>query len=88
MYSIGSDESAIKQVFDHFKILYDAVGEERGTIVKKYRRFHYGCIPVTASCFAGFLTAREEKEKASSSGKITLKAGIHTGYCIPVTLNN
>jgi len=88
MYSTDGDESATKQVLDHFKILHDAVGKERGAIVKTIGDSVMAVFRSPIHALRAFLNAEEAINKASSSGKIKLKAGIHTGDCIAVTLNN
>lgn len=88
MYSTDGDESATEQVLDHFKILHDAAAQERGAIVKTIGDSVMAVFRSPIHALEAYLHAQEVLNKASSSGKIKLKAGIHTGDCIAVTLNN
>lgn len=88
MYSVDGDESATKQVMDHFEILHKAVSEERGAIVKTIGDSVMAVFRSPIHAMRAFLNAQGKLEKLSKSGKIKLKAGIHTGDCIAVTLNN
>lgn len=88
MYSTEGDESAIKQVMDHFEILRRAVDKERGAIVKTIGDSIMAVFRSPLHALRAFLNAQEEIKKQTKTGKIKLKAGIHTGDCIAVTLNN
>lgn len=89
MYATEGDESAIGQVIDHFEIIRQVVTEERGAIVKTIGDAVMAIFTKPHHAIRAFDKARELLENARD-GKpaVKLKAGIHIGNCVALTLNN
>jgi class 3 adenylate cyclase len=87
LYREIGDATAFGRVMNHFDVLRKAIKEQDGAIVKTigdavmavFRR------PVAAVLAVG--QAQKELASPSYGDPLTLKAGIHTGPCIAVTLN-
>jgi class 3 adenylate cyclase len=88
LYREIGDATAFGRVMNHFDVLRNTITDQDGAIVKTigdavmavFRR------PVAAV----FAVRQAQKELASTTDAkpLTLKAGIHTGPCIAVTLND
>lgn len=89
MYREIGDATAFGQVMNHFDILKQAIGDEDGALVKTIG----DAVMAVFRCPAGALRAmlRAQQRLANPPGgmrPLSLKAGLHTGPCIAVTLND
>src|SRR4029453_6251333 len=88
LYREIGDATAFGRVMNHFDVLRKAIAEQDGAIVKTIGD---AVMAVFRRPVAAVLAVREaQKELASATygNPLTLKAGIHTGPCIAVTLND
>ena len=88
LYREIGDATAFGRVMNHFDVLRKAIAEQDGAIVKTIGD---SVMAVFRRPVAAVLAVRQaQKELASppDAKPLTLKAGIHTGPCIAVTLND
>lgn len=89
MYREIGDATAFGRVMNHFDILKDAIAGEDGAMVKTIG----DAVMAVFRCPAGAVRAMlhaQQRLGASAEGMqpLSLKAGLHTGPCIAVTLND
>lgn len=88
LYREIGDATAFGRVMNHFDILRKAIAEHDGAIVKTIG----DAVMAVFRCAADGLTAMLEAQRTlaqpgDGSMPLQLKAGLHTGPCIAVTLN-
>jgi class 3 adenylate cyclase len=89
LYREIGDAPAFGMVMDHFDVLHDAIAAEEGAMVKTIGDAVMAAFQRPASALRA---ARRVQEKLATPPNgmqpLMLKAGIHTGPCIAVTLND
>jgi class 3 adenylate cyclase len=86
LYREIGDAPAFGMVMSHFDILRDAVIAEGGAVVKTIGDAVMAIFRTPAAALRAALRSQQELE--SLPRPLTLKAGIHFGPCIAVTLND
>jgi class 3 adenylate cyclase len=87
-YEIG-DAPAFGIVMNHFDVLRSAIAEENGSIVKTIGDSVMGVFPAPAAALRAILKAQATLNMVQPGEvALQLKAGIHYGPCIAVTLND
>jgi class 3 adenylate cyclase len=89
LYREIGDATAFGRVMNHFDVLKKAIAEHDGAIVKTIG----DAVMAVFRCAADGLVAMLEAQRAlaqppDGSNPLQLKAGLHTGPCIAVTLND
>jgi class 3 adenylate cyclase len=88
LYREIGDATAFGRVMNHFDVLKKAIAEQDGALVKTIGDAVMGVFRSSASALKAMLSAqRMLAEPPEGTAPLTLKAGIHTGPCIAVTLN-
>lgn len=89
LYARVGDPAAFGRVMRHFQVLGDAVIASGGTVVKTIGDAVMAVFPTAEQAVAGALDA-QERLGAPPSGEepLVLKAGVHFGPTIAVTLND
>ncbi len=87
MYRAIGDAPAFGKVMNHFDVLRKEINDENGAIVKTIGDAIMGVFTNPAACLRAIMNAQKEFAKDGVDA-ICLKAGIHSGPCIAVTLNN
>jgi class 3 adenylate cyclase len=89
MYREIGDATAFGRVMNHFDILKEAIAAEDGAVVKTIGDAVMAVFRCPAGAVRAMLQA-QEKLAAPVDGMqcLSLKAGMHTGPCIAVTLND
>lgn len=89
LYRQIGDATAFGRVLGHFDILKRAIAEEDGAIVKTIGDAVMAVFRQPAGALRAMLKAQEElSSPAAGREPLTLKAGMHVGPCIAVTLND
>lgn len=90
MYSDLGDAKSYEVVRDHFKILFRAIVDNNGMVVKTIGDAVMGSFlrPVDALKAALSAHAEFKKREWTNVGYLKIKMGIHTGNAIVVTLND
>jgi class 3 adenylate cyclase len=89
LYRAIGDATAFGRVMNHFDVLKKAIAEGDGALVKTIGDAVMAVFRNPESALKAMLRAQEILAAPSDgSGPLTLKAGIHTGPCIAVTLND
>lgn len=89
LYREIGDATAFGRVMNHFDVLKKIIAEEDGAIVKTIGDAVMAIFRRPASALNAMLTAqRMLASPPAGVAPLTLKAGIHTGPCIAVTLND
>jgi class 3 adenylate cyclase len=89
LYREIGDATAFGRVMTHFDVLKKVIAEEDGALVKTIGDAVMAIFQRPASALNAMLTAQELlASPAKGALPLTLKAGIHTGPCIAVTLND
>jgi class 3 adenylate cyclase len=89
LYREIGDATAFGRVMNHFDVLRKAIAEEEGALVKTIGDAVMAVFRQPASALKAMLKAQQILASPSDgSSPLTLKAGIHTGPCIAVTLND
>lgn len=86
MYREIGDATAFGRVMNHFDILKQAIAEEDGALVKTIGDAVMAVFRQPAAAVRSMLHVQQEL--AAGAMPLTLKAGMHTGPCIAVTLND
>jgi class 3 adenylate cyclase len=82
------DAPAFGQVLDHFGVLRDAIAEEDGALVKTIGDAVMAVFRRPISALRAILSAQQRLASPSGSAPpFYLKAGMHYGPCIAVTMN-
>ncbi len=87
MYQSLGDGPAFDHVVDHFRLLREAIEPERGSVVKKIGDAVMAVFTEPAGALRTVLRAHEAVSRMPRSPSLVLKAALHTGTCIAVTLN-
>ncbi len=89
LYREIGDATAFGRVMNHFDVLKKVIAEEDGALVKTIGDAVMAVFRQPASALKAMLRAQEILASPSQvAGPLTLKAGIHSGPCIAVTLND
>jgi adenylate cyclase len=89
LYREIGDATAFGRVMTHFDVLKKVIADEDGALVKTIGDAVMAIFRRPASALSAMLTAQELLASPAEGGMpLTLKAGIHTGPCIAVTLND
>jgi class 3 adenylate cyclase len=88
LYRDIGDATAFGRVMNHFDVLKRAIANADGALVKTIGDAVMGVFRNPASALAAMLQAQAElAAPPAGTAPLTLKAGIHIGPCIAVTLN-
>lgn len=87
-YRQVGDAPAFGYVVNHFDILREAITEEGGTLVKTMGDAVMAAFVQPAAALRALLKAQRRLAAVGGERPLWLKAGVHTGTCIAVTLNN
>jgi class 3 adenylate cyclase len=88
LYREIGDAPAFGRVMSHFDVLKKAIADEGGALVKTIGDAVMAVFREPASALRAMLTAQQTlASPLSGSAPLTLKAGMHMGPCIAVTLN-
>jgi len=89
LYREIGDATAFGRVMTHFDVLKKVIAEEDGALVKTIGDSVMAIFRRPASAVRAMLTAQNRlASPAEGAPPLTLKAGIHAGPCIAVTLND
>jgi len=89
LYREIGDAPAFGRVMNHFDVLRKAIAEEDGALVKTIGDAVMAVFRHPPSALKAMLRAQQILAAPPDGGSpLTLKAGIHTGPCIAVTLND
>lgn len=89
LYREIGDATAFGRVMNHFDVLRKVIAEEDGALVKTIGDAVMAVFRRPASALKAMLSAQEMlAAPASGTAPLILKAGVHTGPCIAVTLND
>jgi adenylate cyclase len=89
LYRAIGDATAFGRVMNHFDVLKRAIAEADGALVKTIGDAVMGVFRNPAAALTAMLRAQEElATPPAGTDPLTLKAGIHVGPCIAVTLND
>ena len=89
MYREIGDATAFGHVMNHFDVLKQAIAEEDGALVKTIGDAVMAVFRRPASALRAMLKAQQTLASPPDGMQpLTLKAGLHTGPCIAVTLND
>jgi class 3 adenylate cyclase len=89
LYREIGDATAFGRVLNHFDVLKNAIAEADGALVKTIGDAVMGVFRDSASALNAVLTAQQSlAAPPEGTAPLTLKAGMHSGPCIAVTLND
>jgi len=88
LYNQIGDAPAFGLVMDHFDVLKNAVADEGGAIIKTIGDAVMAVFSRPAPALRAMLRAQAEFTDTLGHHPVKLKAGIHYGPCIAVTLND
>ena len=89
LYREIGDATAFGRVMNHFDVLKKVIAEEDGALVKTIGDAVMAVFRRPASALKAMLSAQEMlAAPAAGVAPLILKAGVHTGPCIAVTLND
>ena len=89
LYREIGDATAFGRVMNHFDVLKKAIAEHDGTVVKTIGDAVMGVFRCAADGLLAMLEAqRALAQPGEGTMPLQLKAGLHTGPCIAVTLND
>lgn len=89
LYREIGDATAFGRVMNHFDVLRKAIAEHDGAIVKTIGDAVMAVFRSASDALSAMLEAqRSLAEPAEGTMPLKLKAGLHTGPCIAVTLND
>jgi class 3 adenylate cyclase len=89
LYREIGDATAFGLVMNHFDVLKKAIAEEDGALVKTIGDAVMAVFRDPPAALRAMLRAQQMLAAPPDGGSpLTLKAGIHTGPCIAVTLND
>ena len=87
MYKSLGDGPAFDRVVDHFRLLREAIEPERGSVVKTIGDAVMAVFSEPAGGLRAMLRAHRSLSQSSDAPSLVLKAALHAGPCIAVTLN-
>jgi len=88
LYREIGDATAFGRVMNHFDVLRKAITEHDGAIVKTIGDAVMAVFRRPVAAVLAVSQAQNDLASPSYGNPLTLKAGIHTGPCIAVTLND
>jgi class 3 adenylate cyclase len=89
LYREIGDATAFGRVMNHFDVLKDVIAEENGAMVKTIGDAVMAVFRQPASALKAMLRAQERlAHPPDGMEALRLKAGVHVGPCIAVTLND
>lgn len=89
LYREIGDATAFGRVLNHFDVLKKAIAEADGALVKTIGDAVMGVFRDSASALSAVLRAQQIlAAPPEGTAPLTLKAGMHSGPCIAVTLND
>ena len=89
LYREIGDATAFGRVMNHFDVLRKAIAEHDGAVVKTIGDAVMGVFRCAADALDAMLEVqRKLAQPSDGSMPLQLKAGLHTGPCIAVTLND
>lgn len=89
LYREIGDATAFGRVLNHFDVLKKAIAEADGALVKTIGDAVMGVFRDSASALSAVLKAQQVlASPPEGTAPLTLKAGMHSGPCIAVTLND
>lgn len=89
LYRQIGDAPAFGRVLDHFDVLREAIAAEGGALIKTIGDAVMAAFPRPATALRAALRAQQQLATPEEGApKLMLKAGIHTGPCLAVTLND
>jgi class 3 adenylate cyclase len=89
LYREIGDATAFGRVMSHFDVLKQKIADEDGALVKTIGDAVMAVFSSPAAALRAMLNAQETLAMpADGSAPLILKAGLHTGPCIAVTLND
>jgi class 3 adenylate cyclase len=89
LYREIGDATAFGRVLNHFDVLKKAIAEADGALVKTIGDAVMGVFRDSASALNAVLAAQQAlAAPPEGTAPLTLKAGMHSGPCIAVTLND
>jgi class 3 adenylate cyclase len=89
MYRDIGDATAFGRVMNHFDVLKQTIADEDGALVKTIGDAVMAVFRQPAAAVRAMLRAQQTLSAAPAGMMpLTLKAGLHTGPCIAVTLND
>jgi class 3 adenylate cyclase len=88
LYREIGDATAFGRVMNHFDVLRKAITEQDGAIVKTIGDAVMAVFRRPVAAVLAVCQAQKELASPSYGNPLMLKAGIHTGPCIAVTLND
>ncbi|MSR36646.1 MAG: adenylate/guanylate cyclase domain-containing protein [Gemmatimonadetes bacterium] len=87
MYQNLWDGPAFDRVVDHFRLLREAIEPERGSVVKTIGDAVMAVFTEPAGGLRAMLRGHLAVSQLPSTPPLVLKAALHSGTCIAVTLN-
>jgi class 3 adenylate cyclase len=88
IYQEIGDAAAFGKVLDHFEVLREEVAAAEGSLIKTIGDAVMAVFPRPLNGLKAMLRAQERLEASEKlAGAFSLKAGLHTGPCIAVTMN-
>jgi class 3 adenylate cyclase len=88
MYREIGDATAFGHVMNHFDVLKQVIAEHDGALVKTIGDAVMAVFRQPSAALKAMLHAQQRLADANSRQPLTLKAGVHVGPCIAVTLND
>src|SRR5207245_11019404 len=88
LYREIGDATAFGHVMNHFDVLKQVIAEENGALVKTIGDAVMDVFSQPASALKALLHVQQRLASPANGGQaLTVKAGLHSGPCIAVTLN-
>jgi class 3 adenylate cyclase len=88
MYREIGDATAFGHVMNHFDVLKEVIAEHDGALVKTIGDAVMAVFRQPSAALQAMLQAQERLADGSNRHPLNLKAGLHVGPCIAVTLND
>jgi class 3 adenylate cyclase len=88
MYREIGDATAFGRVMNHFDVLKQVIAEHDGALVKTIGDAVMAVFRQPSAALKAMLHAQEQLADPATGKPLTLKAGVHVGPCIAVTLND
>ena len=87
MYREIGDATAFGHVMNHFDVLKEVIAEHNGALVKTIGDAVMAVFRQPSAALQAMLHAQERLADSGNKHPLSLKAGVHVGPCIAVTLN-
>jgi adenylate cyclase len=88
MYREIGDATAFGRVMNHFDVLKQVIAEHDGALVKTIGDAVMAVFRQPSAALKAMLHAQQRLADPNTGQPLTLKAGVHVGPCIAVTLND